>query len=202
MRHLHSITSKKTNMEKNLHPEQSLKIIEEMLQKTRDNFKERDAFHFLFWGWAVVICCLTQYYLAFHVQTELNYLPWVIVMPLGGILVGIRESRSKSEETARTFTDRVIAIVWMIGGLQFFAVVFAAVYQGMSPNPFVLLVAGTLTMISGSLWRFKLMMAGGIIMFASGIGSLFVPDDVQLLIMAGAIVIGYLIPGYQMRKGE
>ena len=45
------------NDEKMMTGEESLKIITEMLNRTRVNFRQ-GSFHLLFWGWLIIICSL------------------------------------------------------------------------------------------------------------------------------------------------
>jgi hypothetical protein len=51
------------NEEKMMTGEESLRIITEMLNKTRINFRQ-GSFHLLFWGWLIMICSLSEYFLS------------------------------------------------------------------------------------------------------------------------------------------
>ena len=65
--------------------------------------------------------------------------------------------------------------------------------------PMVLMVYGLWLFISGGAIKFKPLIIGGIINWLIGIISFFVPFDLQLLLLAAAVLLGYIIPGYMLK---
>ena len=51
------------NDEKMMTGEESLKIITEMINKTKVNIRQ-GSFHLLFWGWLIIVCSLSEWLLA------------------------------------------------------------------------------------------------------------------------------------------
>ncbi len=68
--------------------------------------------------------------------------------------------------------------------------------------PFILLLYGLSTFVSGGVLRFKPLIYGGIACWVCGAGAIFVTFDIQLLLLAAAVVLGYIIPGHMLRAGS
>ena len=69
MTYLHSIVKRNIkiniimeNEEKMMTGEESLRIITEMINKTKVNISQ-GSFHLLFWGWLIIICSLSEWLL-------------------------------------------------------------------------------------------------------------------------------------------
>ncbi|MEJ7683802.1 MAG: hypothetical protein WKG06_39270 [Segetibacter sp.] len=62
--------------EKEFSPHESLKLITEMIETTKNSISDR-SHYFLLWGWAVVIGCLTQYYLKAILNYPQHYYAWL-----------------------------------------------------------------------------------------------------------------------------
>jgi hypothetical protein len=58
------------------------------------------------------------------------------------------------------------------------------------------------TFISGTVIRFKPLIAGGILFGAVSVASIFVPPLSQLLLVAISLVLGFLIPGYLLKTAK
>ena len=86
--------------EKQLTQQESLAVISRMI-KTAQNDLEDSSFYYLIWGWLVFVASASNYLLR-QTNYENDFLPLVILMPLGGIITGIysykhdRKQRVKS----------------------------------------------------------------------------------------------------------
>lgn len=60
-------------------------------------------------------------------------------------------------------------------------------------------MAGGSTYLSGITIKFRPLVYGGIVLWISAIISFMLPGDLQLLISAGGIFLGYLVPGYILK---
>ena len=67
-------------MEKELKPEESLKIIEQMIQKTKANLHD-SSFYFLLWGWIILIAVIGQSLLEHFTNYDKTYFMWLLVIP-------------------------------------------------------------------------------------------------------------------------
>lgn len=184
--------------EKEFSPRESLKLIAEMIETTKNSFSDR-SHYFLLWGWAVVIGCLTQYYLKVIVRYPHHYYAWLIT-PAAIALHFIFVFRDIKKDRVKTFINQATAYLWTSIGLSFFALGFVFAHIGWQYcYPFYILLYGVGTYISGSLIKFKPMIIGGLVCFVLVVICVYQPYDLQMLITAFAIVISYIIPGYMLR---
>ena len=184
-----------------LSPQESLNIISEAINQTKDNFKEQ-SFYFILWGWLISIASFSHYLIIRQTDIEHSYIPWLILIPLGWIIsitYSIKRERAKKYET---LFDMFLKYLWVVIAISFIGILFISFYQKINPTAFILLLAGIGTLISGLVMKFKPLSIGGIFLFVFSIASLFVNNSDTLLINAIAIIIGYLIPAYLLKKTE
>ncbi|MES2778435.1 MAG: hypothetical protein V4651_00925, partial [Bacteroidota bacterium] len=75
-----------------MNEKQALLVIEEMINKAKSEIKD-NGFYFLFWGWLVFIAAGINYYLLLFTDYEYHSIPWMIMMPLGGVITVIASIR-------------------------------------------------------------------------------------------------------------
>ena len=63
--------------EKVLKPEESLKIINDMISSAKSNFRD-ESFYFLFWGWLVVIANLGEFVITQYTNYPKPYQVWFL----------------------------------------------------------------------------------------------------------------------------
>lgn len=181
-------------MEKQLTQKESLEIIHAMVQQSRQRVGENGVFYLL-WGYAVLIAALAHYIL---LQTGFEN-PWMswFLMPLAGILSGIIGYRKGQNTTVRTHVDTAMAYLWGAFVVVLITVLTFSGQIGFTGSyPVVILMYGLGTFVSGGILRFKPLIIGGIICWICGIVAMFSAFELQLLIMAGAIFCGYIVPGH------
>jgi hypothetical protein len=66
-------------------------------------------------------------------------------------------------------------------------------------NPGFLALYGMPTVLSGSILRFRPLVAGGIGCWVLAIFSAFISYEYQLLLLSAAVVIAWIVPGYLLR---
>ena len=69
-----------------------------------------------------------------------------------------------------------------------------------NPNPFVLLLAGLATFITGGICEFRGFIIGGVIFWISAIVSFQLGVQASLLVYALAMFLGYIVPGYSLKR--
>jgi uncharacterized membrane protein YfcA len=189
--------------EERFSPEQSLQLIGAMINKAKGRFSENGHLYLL-WGWAVLVCSITQFILMKYVKWENHYLVW-LSMWLVLIYQAIYLSRRKKKEKVRTYTDEIIAVVWItfvvlmfLFGFLFGSLLGGEYYRFI--NPGFLTLYGMPTVLSGTILRFRALIIGGVSCWLLAILSVFIPYDYQLLLLAVAVVCAWIIPGYLLRK--
>lgn len=184
--------------EEEFSPEKSLRLITEMIETTKSSISDR-SHYFLLWGWAVVIGCLTQYFLKVILNYPHHYYAW-LVTPIAIVLHFIFVYNDRRKDRVKTFINEANIYLWTSVGLSFFALGFVFSKIGWQYcYPFYILLYAVGTYISGSLIKFKPMIMGGLLCFVLVVICVYLPSDFQILITAVAIVISYIIPGYMLR---
>ena len=182
--------------EKALNPEESLRVIRESIDLAKNNLSE-NGFQFLLWGWLVVLACTADYYLAVILQHPKHYMAWLLMVVVGMPVSLIYEwRRDKREPGARSLIQDWYGRVWMAFGISLFLVIALVVPAHQSPVPFILVLAGFATFVSGDLLRFRPLQYGALAMWAGAGACLALAPPEHLLVQAAATVLGYLIPGY------
>jgi hypothetical protein len=184
------------NREKQLTHTESLAIIENMIALAKNKMTD-DGFHFLLWGFLVVIASLVNYYfIAVHPKAFAN-LTW-IAMPLIGAPAAIIYEMMKKKERMRGHTDAFYGYLWTGFGITIFFVIYYSVMSNISPIPFILALVGLATFVSGSIMKFKPLIFGGIWFWACSLLSAYSSPASQLLVNAAATFVGYIIPGIML----
>lgn len=186
--------------EETFSPEQSLKVIQSMLEKTKQDFSE-NAFYLLLWGWLIFIAAISEYCLMKFFNYPQHYLVWNL-MWIGAIIsvvAGIRKGRKKKVET---YMDRTMMYFGIGCGFMFSILVFIFSYYKLWEYvfPIYFLLFGFLSFISGAIIRYVPLRWAGAFCWAISIVSVFAKYDVQLLLMGLVILVSYIIPGYLIKK--
>lgn len=183
--------------DKPLNEQDSLRIIHEMIHKTQGSVKD-NGFHFLLWGWLVLVAALTQYIAIKLGQGEKGGIAWAILMPLGGIISGIKGWRDGKKEKVKTYTQELLkyALAAFLAGL-FIVLFFMSMNGGWEKAyPMIMMVYGMWLFISGGALKFKPLIIGGIIDWLCSIASFYVHTEEIILVLAFAVLAGYIIPGH------
>jgi hypothetical protein len=180
--------------------EQSLLIISEMIQAAKSEISD-NGFFYLLWGWLVFVASLGQYVLLYLLHSSYNWVPWAVLMPLGVIVSRVYGSRLKKKKKVKTFLDQFMSYALVAFLVSLFTVLF---YMGItnSPSlayPLIMMVYGAWLFISGGALKFKPLLIGGCINWALSFCAMFVGFQWQLLILAMAVLLGYIIPGHMLR---
>jgi len=183
--------------EKDLTSAESLQVITNMIQSAKTGISD-NSFYFLLWGWLVFIASIAHYTLI-AMSYERPYLAWLL-MPLGGVITGIYSYRESKTRRVVTYVDEFMQHVLVAFLVSLFIILIFMGKLGIHTYPMVMLVYGIWLYISGGTIKFRPLMAGGIINWAFAMGALFVDFRMQLLFLAAAVLLGYIIPGYLLKR--
>jgi hypothetical protein len=135
-----------------------------------------------------------------QINYENSFLPWAILMPLGGIATGIYSYKHERKQKVRSYVDDVMKYVVIAFVVSLFIVLFSQAKLGLSTYPMVMLTYGTWLFISGGAVKFQPLVIGGIINWILGIAAFYVGFEIQLLLIASAVLLGYIVPGYMLKN--
>lgn len=179
-------------------PHESLLLIRSMIETTKHSISDK-SHYYLLWGWAVMIGCFIQYLLMAVFNYAHHYYAWFIT-PVALVCQILFIIKDKRKERVRTFINEANAHLWMIIGLSFIPLFFIFSKIGwMYCFPIYILIYGIGTSVSGSLIKFKPLIIGGIANMVLSTITVYLRNDLQILMTAFAILISYIIPGHLLR---
>ena len=186
------------NEEKLMTGEESLRVITEMINKTRVSVTQA-SFHLLLWGWLIFACSLSEFLLWKYAGWANSWYVWFAV--IAGVLISFIYGFARGKRE-RIFTYGTRIYVWTWIAFLVASVVFFIVFpiETGSVGKYMLLIAAIPLLISGVILNFRPMMWGAVSFWILALVAHFGGDTLSGLAMPAAMVIGYLVPGYLLRK--
>jgi hypothetical protein len=186
-------------MENNFSPEESLRVIQSMIDKTRTSVAD-NSFYFLLWGWLVFIAALLQYILVVFVRTPLNGMAWNLMFI--GFIVSIIRGAKKEQRRVRTYIDEGLGNIWICIVVLQILIVFIFFKRGDWENSYVFFVLSYSTgcFLTGRLLKFAPLVWGAFTSWAIVILMIFADAPANMLLTSAAVLVSYIIPGYLLRR--
>ena len=185
--------------QENFSPEDSLKVIQSMLEKSKQDIRGNDIY-FLMWGWITFICCTGQFLLKRVFDYPKHYLVWWLTLAgvLLSIIISVKQGKKKK---VTTYIDESMGYLWTGMGICFFvlSMILSRSGWGETVFPFFIMLYGLGTFISGCMLRFRPFIIGGILAWIIAVVSAYLEYDFQILMAALAIMLSYIIPAYILR---
>ena len=177
----------------------SIQLIESMINKAKNQFDENGHLYLL-WGWVVFFCSTSQFILLHFLRYERHYLVWLCTW-LVVIYQVIYLSRKRKHARVRTYTDEIIGYVWLAFVISMLLIAFILAKGGATKvytiiNPAFLALYGIPTVLSGVILRFTPLKIGGLCCWLLSVAATFLRYDYQLLMIAAAMLVAWIIPGY------
>jgi hypothetical protein len=186
-----------------MNEKQALFLIEEMIGKAKNEIRD-NGFYFLLWGWLVFIAAAINYYLLVFTDVEIHSLPWMILMPLGGIVTWIGSAREvKKVVKVKTYIDDLMKLMVRAFTISLFVVCFAMPFgqQWRAFYPTIMVVYSIWLYVSGGMLKFKPLVLGGFLNWLlAAIGFMFPSTELHLVLIGLAVLGGYIIPGYLLKR--
>lgn len=179
---------------------ESLQLITSMINKARNRFNETGTMYLLF-GWVILICCLAQfvalYFFKNHNAYYIWYLTWAAVIYQ---VVYLRKKRATDK--TRTYTGEIIGFVWLVFIICISLLIFLQIYlkSPVTINPSILIMYGMPTFLSGVILKSDALKIGGIFCWLLAVVSMFISYEFQLLLIALAVVVAWIVPGYLLKQ--
>ena len=185
--------------DKNFSPQESLKLIQSMLEKTRQDISGSDIY-FLMWGWLTFFCCTAQFLLIRVFEYPKHYLVWWLTV-VGMVITIILSVKQGRRRKVRTYVEESMGFLWTGIGISFFvlSMILAKIGWDKPVFPFFIIFYGLGTFISGCLLRFRPLIIGGILAWVIAMIAVYLPYDLQILMGGLSIVVSYIIPAYMLR---
>lgn len=188
--------------EENFSPAESLKLIQSMIEKTREDISN-NSIYFLVWGWISFLACTGQFILKHIYNYPRHYYVWWIVVI--GIFFSIYySSKEGKREKVKSYVSESVKYLWIGMSIAYFVLSMILTRIGWNTPvfPFFIMLYGLGTFISGSIIRFRPLVIGGLLASGLAIGATFVSYDFQMLFASASLLVSYIIPAHllQARK--
>lgn len=183
--------------EETMSGQEGMLIIQQMIGQAKQQYSD-ESFDYLLWGWLVFIASLGHYSLAAAGFSQ-PHLMWLL-MPLGGVISFIYNYRKKKKEPVKTYIDEFIKYVLIAFLVCLCIVLFNMQKLGLNCYPMIMMIYGVWLFISGGCLRFRPFIIGGITNWVLAVISFYNDFGTQLLLLALAVLVGYIIPGYMLRN--
>ena len=191
--------------EERLSEQESLRIIESMINKAKNQFSENGHLYLL-WGWVIFFCSIGQFILLHILHFSWGSLIWILTWATV-VYQYIYIKRKLKQRKVKTYTDEILGMVWLafVFSVFLWAVVLGNIFENTGRdffgfvNPVFLLLYGMPTFISGFALKFKPLWLGAIGCWVLSIVAALLPVDYQVLMLAVAMVIAWIVPGYLLR---
>lgn len=178
--------------------EQGFELIQRMI-RTAQHEIEDDSFYFLLWGWAVFVACTLNFVLM-KLNYSQPYIGWTILMPAAGIVTAVYSRKREKKIKVKSYIDSLMTYVLVSFLVSLFMVLFFQSKLQLNTYPMVMMVYGFWLFISGGALKFKPLIIGGVINWVLAAFSFFVGFEQQLIVLAAAVLLGYIIPGHMLKN--
>jgi hypothetical protein len=185
--------------DKHLSPEENLRLIQDHMSRTKQGLRNK-SFDILFWGILIALASGLEYVLLVASNFEKPWLPWPVLMIGGTIITVIYHLKRNGSQPVTTFTDHFLMWLSIGTGAVYFVLAFLCVRQQISPLPYILANTFILLFVTGAVLRYKSLVLGGIVFLIGSIISIFLRYEQQLLLTTCVVVVGYILPGFLLRK--
>jgi uncharacterized membrane protein YfcA len=182
-------------------PQDSLHLIESMINKARNRFSENGHLYLL-WGWVILLCSIANFVAVYFFNSleTLKYM-WVLIVPTV-IYQMIYLVRKEKKEKVKTYADEIYNYVWLAFVVMGFVigVVLGKTGNTYLFNPVILTLYGMPTFLSGVIIQFMPLKIGAYCCWALAIASVFIPLEFSFLLLAIAVIVAWIVPGYLLQS--
>jgi hypothetical protein len=181
-------------------PQDSLNLIESMINKARNRFSENGHLYLL-WGWVILICSIVSFISLYFFKDYRLFPVWFITW-IAVIYQFIYLYKKRKSETVRTYTDEINANVWMVFVIMsgLLVVILGKTANQNLFNTAILIMYGMPTFLSGVILKFNSLKIGAIVCWVLAFVSTQIPYEFSFLLLAMAVVTAWFVPGYLLRS--
>lgn len=180
--------------------EKSLEIIHQMINQAKTNISDSGN-SWLLWGTLLFLTSLSTF-IFIHIGAENIFLGWNVFGLFTIILLGY-DIFKPNKKTVRTYIDDTLKLVDIGFVICLFIIIFS-INVAVSPNAgfgYLLMIFAFLMLIRGGVIKSRALMVGAAVNWAGAV-AIFINREFKydMLIMAAAVLIGYIIPGLLLRS--
>ncbi len=209
-----------TQHEKQLTEKESLSLITEMINKAKSSYHTTGV-GAIMWGALIALCALvklSEIQFSYQLPFDIYLLTLLAIIPQ--IFITVKEKRARK---VKTYDDIYMDYLWLGFGITIFLMILIvnSVFHVWEPvsteynkltghaatfhfyefiSPLFLILYGMPTFVTGAACKFKPMLWGGLLCWASCVITIYTTVKVDLLLTAFSAVFAWLIPGIIMER--
>jgi len=206
--------------DKTLSEQESLSLITQMINRAKNSYHST-GIGAMMWGAIIAICSLvrlSEIHFNYKLPFDIYLITVVAIIPQ--IFISIRE---KKEQKVKSYDDGFSDYLWLGFGISIFLLIlisnnifsdwgsWADKYKNTTGetasigfyefvNPLFLMLYGMPTFVTGAACKFKPMLWGGLLCWASCIVAVYTPIKIDLILVALSAIFAWFIPGILMEK--
>lgn len=188
------------NEEEKLSNQQSLEIIHKMISQAR-NQVTNDGNEWIIWGTLIFLASVTTYILI-EIQYSVTFLGWNIFGLIAILMLSYRLIKRKPAQV-RTYLGDLLKL-FDVGFIICMLIIIFSINVAVSPNAgfgYLLMIYAFLMLIQGGAMKFKPLIIGAVINWIGALAIFWNKEfKYDMLITAGAVLFGYIIPGLILRS--
>lgn len=179
--------------------EKSLEIIHQMINQAKSNITD-SGLSWLLWGTMLFLTCIATY-IFIDIEASYTFLGWNV---FGGVTIVLLtyDILKPKQKKVRTYVDDLMKMV-DIGFIASMFTIIISMNVSVRPNDgfgFMLMIFGFLMLAKAGVIKSRSLMIGAAVNWGGAIAIFFCKEfKYDMLIMAGAVLIGYIIPGLILR---
>lgn len=186
--------------QQDLSPQDSLNLIESMINKARNRFSENGHLYLL-WGWVVFFCGLVSFFSLWYFKDYRLFPVWFLTWA-AVIYQFFYLARKKKKEAVRTYTEEIGNNVWIVFVIMagLLTIILAKTGNQQLFNTVILVLYGLPTFLSGEIMKFFPLKIGAAVCWILAVVSIYIPYEFSFLLLSMAVVTAWIIPGYLLRS--
>jgi uncharacterized membrane protein len=201
-------------MEKNFTGQDSLRLINEMINQAKNNIQKGAADSMILWGYATAIVAIANFILLHTIDIPYySFHIWWLMIPVS-IINGIINRKKEKESVVKTHIDKIISSAWRgfaISIILFLIIIFGTIFLTHSGvltwviTPVILTILGLAQYVTATACRYKLFFYAAAIFWGGALLCLisfyiFPGPDIQFILLAVCMISGLAIPGHMLNK--
>jgi hypothetical protein len=203
-------------METKFTEQQSFAVINEMIDRARNNIQKNSANNMVYNGYAVALVAVANFILLHllpDADKNMSFMVWWLMIPSACIDHFIKRRIDRSA-IVKTQIDGAISQLWRGFSISIIILLFSLFsvcyfFQDWSfclfITPFIMIIVAMAEFAMAKMCRFKPFFWGAVCFWTGAILCAFSVcvlkrGDIHFLVLAVCMIIGFVIPGYQLNK--
>ncbi|MBO9563455.1 MAG: hypothetical protein J7621_11800 [Niastella sp.] len=186
--------------EKKLSGEESLLLIQRMIQTAKDEHREKGD-GWLIWGWLLFGASVGSVVMSYmQLRRYIGYL-WLGMLAVGLIVYAWGHLRKQRQEKVHSYVHELLNKIERGFFISLFAIVASSyITQSVFSFGYFYILYAFWMFIHGSAIRFRPLIIGAWVNWIGALAIFWVDSfRYDMMISAVAVLVGYLIPGYMLR---